>query len=126
MIVEAIKLITSALPFIKEAFLWRDGAELGKPITKKNLIRRKIAVFLLLGSLILNYLFVDHLYKNYVKSVETEKTIAQLKKEREDLLKANDQLRLYSASCITLPQAMAICEDHIDKTTKRSKPKKSS
>ena len=54
MILETYGVIKSLFPFIKEMFLWRDGAEVGKPITRKDLLRRKIATYLMAVSLFFN------------------------------------------------------------------------
>lgn len=74
MIIESVGLLKSLFPFIKELFLWRDGAEIGKPITKKNLVRRKIATYVLIASLMLNYFTI-------VKIFRLAGTVITLKKE---------------------------------------------
>ena len=79
MLVEAFKIVSSIYPFIKEAFLWRDGAEAGKPVTQENLVRRKVAVFVLIGSLITNYFVVSKLYDYYEKNKELTKEAAEAK-----------------------------------------------
>lgn len=56
MILESYGLIKSIFPFIKEIFLWRDGIELGKPVTKHDLRRRQIATYVMAGSLFFNWI----------------------------------------------------------------------
>lgn len=85
MILETFGLIKSAFPFIKEIFLWRDGAEVGKPITKKDLRRRQIASYVMAGSLFFNYILV-------YKTVHLAATIVESKKWIES---ANEELALY-------------------------------
>lgn len=80
MIVEAFKLISSVFPFIKEAFLWRDGAEVGKPVTAHNLRLRKVAVFVLFASLLTNYLSISSVFR---KTGELDKLRVELKKEQD-------------------------------------------
>lgn len=91
MLLDAFKIFGSLLPLIKEAFLWRDGAEEGKPITKQNLIRRKIAVFVMLGSLIFNYVIAGKVVELYDKAESKEQLIAELRQEKE-LLKQDVSL----------------------------------
>lgn len=84
MILEAFKLVTSVFPFIKEMFLWRDGAEEGKPVTKQNLIRRKVAVFVLLGSIVINYVSTGKLVEYYKQNVAYKEQISVLESELKD------------------------------------------
>lgn len=119
MIVEAFKLVTSILPFVKEAFLWRDGAQIGKPITKKNLIRRKIAVFVLLASLVVNYLLIDHFYKDYIKIKELEKHVTELEIENKTLDDENKDLLKKQRLCLTIDELAGFCERQIKKFTKK-------
>ena len=78
MVLDFLKVLKSAFPFIKEVFLWRDGAEEGKPVTRENLIRRKIAVFALMGSLILNYVLVSKFVDIYKENKEVSKKYSEL------------------------------------------------
>jgi len=78
MIVEAAKIILSIYPFIKEAFLWRDGAAAGKPITNEHLARRKLATFVLLFSLIANFLLFKDLTESRKKEEALTKKVSQL------------------------------------------------
>ena len=124
MIVETFKLVTSIWPFIKEAFLWRDGAQVGKPITNQNLIRRKIAAFALLASLALNYLLGNHFYKDYVRLAELEKEVATIKAERDDFDKENDVLKLKLSTCIPVDNVVSACEHHVDVLEREGKIKR--
>ncbi len=85
MILEAFKIVTSVFPLLKEAFLWRDGAEEGKPITRQNLIRRKIAVFALLSSLLFNYFITGKAIDLYRKATAAQETIVLQKEEIKSL-----------------------------------------
>ena len=78
MVLDFLKVLKSAFPFIKEVFLWRDGAEEGKPVTRENLIRRKIAVFALMGSLILNYVLVSKFVDIYKENKEVSEKYSEL------------------------------------------------
>ena len=70
MIVEAFKIVSSVFPFIKEAFLWRDGAEVGKPITQQNLQRRKLAVWITIGSFVTNYFLVMRVVEDHSQATQ--------------------------------------------------------
>lgn len=78
MIIEAVKIVMSVFPFIKEAFLWRDGAQAYIPPTPKQLLRRKAAVFVLIGSFFVNYLLLSRFY-------ETRNNEEKLQQEMKDL-----------------------------------------
>jgi hypothetical protein len=86
MILDLIKIARSLYPFIKEMYLWRDGAEEGKPITRENLVRRKIAVFALIGSLIYNYLVTNMVINQFGDKEELKQKIVQLEKENAKIL----------------------------------------
>lgn len=81
MILEAVKIASSIWPLLKEVFLWRDGAEVGKPITNQNLIRRKIAVFALLGSIIFNYFVTGKAVELYKQNTAYKAQIEQLQQD---------------------------------------------
>ena len=81
MILEAFKVVSSVFPFIKELFLWRDGAEEGKPVTKQNLIRRKVAVFVLLGSIVINYVSTGKLVEYYKQNTAYKERVSALEAE---------------------------------------------
>lgn len=85
MILEIIGSVRSLFPFIKEAFLWRDGAEEGKPITKMNLWKRKVATYLMTISLALNYYAGHKLYKMAQEVVHLRKEVATLHEKISNL-----------------------------------------
>lgn len=78
MLLEAYKIVSSIWPFVKEVFLWRDGAEAGKPITRQNLIRRKIAVFALMISIAFNYIITGKVVELYKQKTESAKLVTEL------------------------------------------------
>lgn len=84
MIIETFKVVSSFFPFLKEIFLWRDGAEEGKPVTKQNLIRRKIAVFVLLGSIVVNYIACGKLIEFYKLNVTYKEQVTELQNAIKD------------------------------------------
>lgn len=108
MIVESFKIVASLWPLVKEAFLWRDGAEVGKPITEQNLIRRKIAVFALVGSILLNYFAVSRFIDQYRETEIKKEKIASLEKENAQLYRKIDDLRAKNASCVDQAQLAEI------------------
>ena len=79
MLLETIGVVRSVFPFVKELFLWRDGAKVGEPITNKNLLRRKIATFVLILSLIFNYLLFTKVFALGREVVELKKEVVSLK-----------------------------------------------
>jgi len=85
MLLETWKIVSSIWPFVKEVFLWRDGAEAGKPVTRQNLIRRKIAVFVLIASIGLNYFIGGKAVDLYRKHQTDEKQIRSLTDEVDRL-----------------------------------------
>lgn len=121
MLLDAFKIFGSLLPLIKEAFLWRDGAEEGKPITKQNLIRRKIAVFVMLGSLIFNYVIAGKVVDLYDKSEAKEQLITELKQEKELLKQDVNALReevkaKRMANCLTPMDVVKMVQDEMHRT----------
>lgn len=113
MILEAFKIVSSVFPFLKEAFLWRDGAEEGKPITRQNLIRRKIAVFALLGSLLFNYFITGKVVEYYKQIKASEELVASQKEEIKTLKQENDLLKRQADSqvCMTAAQVYKMLGD---------------
>lgn len=81
MILETFGLIKSIFPFIKEIFLWRDGAEIGKPITKKDLRRRQIASYVMAASLFFNYVLVYKTIHMAAAIVESKKWVESMNEE---------------------------------------------
>jgi hypothetical protein len=108
MIVESFKIVASLWPLVKEAFLWRDGAEIGKPITEQNLIRRKIAVFALVGSVLLNYLAVSRFIDQYKETEAKQEKIASLTEDNLHLRKKLDDLRAKNSMCVSQEQLSEI------------------
>ena len=92
MIIEAVKIVMSVFPFIKEAFLWREGPEAYVPPTKAQLMRRKVAVFVLIGSFFVNYLALTRLYEFHT----SDEKLQREKKELEAKL-ADTQAKLDKA-----------------------------
>ena len=90
MILETYGLIKSVFPFIKEIFLWRDGAEEGKPITKKDLTRRKIATYVMAASLFFNYFLAAKTIHLGAEVVDLRKHEVTLTKQLEDVKKNKD------------------------------------
>lgn len=78
MIIEAYSIFRSIFPFIKEVFLWRDGATVGKPVTTLNLWRRKLATYVMTISLALNYYAFVKLYKMTEVVIGLKKEVAVL------------------------------------------------
>lgn len=78
MILEAFGVFRSLFPFIKEAFLWRDGMTVGKPVTNTNLWKRQVATYLMSISLAMNYYMGHKLYKMAEEVVRLKKEIATL------------------------------------------------
>ena len=120
MLLDAFKIFGSLLPLIKEAFLWRDGAEEGKPITKQNLIRRKIAVFVMLGSLIFNYVIAGKVVELYDKSEAKEQLITELRQEKEILKQDAATLReevkaKRLANCLSPMDVVKMVQDEMSK-----------
>ena len=126
MIVEALKIVSSIYPFIKEAFLWRDGAEAGKPVTSENLTRRKVAVFVLIGSLITNYFVVSKLYDYFEKNKELTKQAVEAK---ADLAVADSKVAQQAAELshsVPAEQVFHLAEQQIDEEIRQGllvKPK---
>jgi hypothetical protein len=88
MIVETFKLIMGIFPFVREAFLWRDGAEVGKPITEQNLLRRKIAVFVSIASIAINFIAITKAWEYRSENKKVSAEIQELKKQNEKLVTA--------------------------------------
>ena len=129
MLLEAFKIFGSLLPLIKEAFLWRDGAEEGKPITKQNLIRRKIAVFVTLGSLIFNYIIAGKVVELYDKVDAKEQLITELKQEKELLKRDVEELKQEVkhkrlANCLTPMDVVRMVQEEITKNPSVANKKK--
>jgi hypothetical protein len=99
MIIEAVKIVTSVFPFIKEAFLWREGPQANTPPTPAQLLRRKVAVFALIGSIFVNYLAITHMFAQH--SVE-EKLQHDLKDSKADLKETKDRLETAQAAQVNL------------------------
>jgi hypothetical protein len=113
MILETYGLIKSIFPFIKEIFLWRDGAVAGKPITKKDLTRRKIATYVMACSLFLNYVLV-------VKTTQLGSSIVEFKKR--EVVMAQEILNSKEA-CLAPPAAVSQPSDVpalVDKALKKA------
>lgn len=128
MILEAYKIVTSLLPLIKEAFLWRDGAEEGKPITRQNLIRRKIAVFALIGSLVFNYFITGKVVEYYKLNKADQDRITQLQTEVTRLTDENKRISSnYAITEDMLKNLQAFCTQpasvDVVKSKKKVKPK---
>jgi hypothetical protein len=51
---------------------------MGKPITNQNLIRRKFAVFLLIGSIIYNYIATGKIAELYKQNTDYKTQVAKL------------------------------------------------
>jgi len=107
MILDAFKVAWSLFPFLKEVFLWRDGAEEGKPVTKQNLTRRKIAVFALMGSIIYNYLSTDRILVLYAR-IKDEHTKLELANKQIDELKHHDK------QCLTSEQVLKFVKEEVN------------
>lgn len=116
MILEAFKLVTSVFPFIKEMFLWRDGAEEGKPVTKQNLIRRKVAVFVLLGSIVINYVSTGKLVEYYKQNVAYKEQISVLESELKD--------KTAPATCIKPEELSSLLHKELEQEFNTHLPKK--
>lgn len=128
MILEAYKIVTSLLPLIKEAFLWRDGAEEGKPITRQNLIRRKIAVFALIGSLVFNYFITGKVVEYYKQNKADQDRITQAQMEISRLTEENKLVSSnYAMTENMLKNLQAFCTQPVPldkvKSKKKVKPK---
>jgi hypothetical protein len=106
MSLDFLKIGMSLLPFIKEAFLWRDGAEQGRPITQQNLIRRQIAVFVLIGSIVFNYFLT-------AKTIEEYKIVGNLKREIIELKKQSESSK--SKVCPSADELKTLILDEISK-----------
>lgn len=119
MIIEGFKIAASLWPLAKEVFLWRDGAQVGKPITEQNLIRRKIAVFALIASIVVNYIAISQFISEF-KEAQKEKAHSQeLEKEKMELKSQIAELQRRSDQCVDqakltelLQQDHAMIEHH--------------
>lgn len=117
MVIEAIKVVSSFFPFLKEIFLWRDGAEEGKPVTKQNLIRRKIAVFVLLGSIVVNYVAADKLVIYYNQNVAYKKQI-------DELTKALNDKKTTEPACVKSEELHKVLHDELEAELDKRLPKR--
>ena len=88
MIIETFKLIMGIFPFVREAFLWRDGAEVGKPITEQNLLRRKIAVFVTIASIAVNFIAITKAWEYRSENKKVTAEMQEIKKQNEKLVTA--------------------------------------
>ena len=113
MIIEAIKIAGSLWPLAKEVFLWHDGAQVGKPITDQNLIRRKIAVFALIASILVNYFLVSQFIIQYNENEKQKNKLDQLIKDDAALQKQNDELKNKTTQCVDPTQLNELlAQDH--------------
>lgn len=84
MIIEAVKIVMSVFPFIKEAFLWRDGPQAYVPPTPAQLLRRKVAVFVLIGSFFVNYLALTRLYEMHTSEEKLQHDLKEAQAKQAD------------------------------------------
>lgn len=101
MIADAFRIVSSLWPLAKEAFLWRDGAAAGVPITEQNLIRRKIAVFALIGSVVLNYFSLANYIEAYKENIVTKAELIEHKEEVKRLKEEIQRLKQDADDCLT-------------------------
>jgi len=113
MIIEAFKIVSSVFPFIKEAFLWRDGADADKPVTPADLRKRKFAVFVLFASLVLNYLTVTKLFEGRDEHLKEVQQHAE-DQARYERLQEDQKTMVQATSCVAPDKVFELVNKQID------------